>query len=300
MTFALPLLGKSCLVTGATSGHGLAVARGLAMRGADLWLLVRNPEKGARVAEALALEAPGRRRPELLIADLASRESVGRAAEAFLESGRPLHLLVNNAGMVSLRRQETEEGLELVFAVNYLALFGLTLRLLPRLLATGSPEDPARIVNVSSDMHRMATLRPGDLQSRRGYTWYGSYALSKLAILHFTRELATRLGEPAPVGEARVTVNAVDPGPVRSGIADAAPRPIARATALMMQWFFPSADRAARTALLVAAAPEVASITGGYFRFGRLRQPSLGDDPSLGARLWEESVALTGVDLTAL
>lgn len=299
MSTALPLTGKTCLVTGATSGHGLAVARALARRGAHLVLLARDAGKAAGVAEALVLEAPGRRRPEVLLGDLASQASIARAVEAFLSSGRPLHLLVNNAGIVSLHRRETPDGLEQVFAVNYLALYQLTLGLLPRLLDSGTACEPARVVNVSSDMHRVARLHLDDLQSRRGYSWHGSYARSKLAIVLFTRELARRLGQPAPVGEARITVNAVDPGPVRSGIAESAPRWIARATAWMMRWFFPSADQAARTAVFVATAPEVASITGAYFRFGRLHRPGVGKDPELGERLWRESVALTGADFEA-
>lgn len=298
LTLHTPMQGKTCLVTGSTSGHGLGLARALARLGADLVLLGRDPEKSSRVADALSQEAPGRRRPAVLLADLSSQGEVARVAQAFAElrpHGR-LHLVVNNAGMVSLHRQETSDGLEKVFAVNYLAMFHLTLRLLPRLFAAGSPEAPARVINVASDMHRMARLSLDDLQLRRGYSWHRSYAQSKLAVLLFTRELARQLGEPFPLGRASVVVSAVDPGPVDSGIARSAPPYIARPTAWMMRWFFPSGDRAARTALWAATAPETACVTGRYFRFGRLAEPDLGRDPSLGQRLWQRSVDLTGVD----
>ncbi len=292
-----PMHGKTCLVTGATSGHGLAVARHLGRLGADLVLLARDADRGRQVADRIQGEAPGNRRPALLLADLAYQADVRRAASEWLEARprRPLHRLVNNAGLVSLRRQETKDGLERVFAVNYLAHYQLTALLLPRLLETGTPAHPARIVNVSSDMHRLYRLPLSDLQSTRRYSWHASYGRSKLALVYFTRELARRLGPPAPTGDGRITVNAVDPGPVRSGIASHSPAYIARPTAWMMRAVFPSAARAARTAIWVATAPEVTPITGGYFRFGRLQSPRVDTDPAVATGLWDRSAALIGV-----
>lgn len=292
-----PMRGRTCLITGATSGHGMAVARHLGRLGADLVLLARDADRGRRVADRIQGEAPGGRRPTLLLAELASQADVRRAATEWLEARprRPLHVLVNNAGLVSLRREETRDGLERVFAVNYLAHYQLTALLLERLQASGTPARPARIVNVSSDMHRLYRLPLSDLQSTRRYSWHASYGRSKLALVYFTRELARRLGPPAPTGGARVTVNAVDPGPVRSGIASHSPACIARPTAWMMRAVFPSAARAARTAIWIATAPEVAPITGGYFRFGRLHEPRVDTDPTVSPRLWDQSAALTGV-----
>src|SRR5262245_37133623 len=145
------LQGRVCLVTGATDGHGRAVARALARRGAEVGVHRRNPENCRRVQSEIAAENGGKR-PEILICDLASREAIDRAAAEFLSGGRPLHVLVNNAGLVSQARQENAEGIELTFAVDYLAMFQLTLRLLPRLIESA----PARIVNVSSDTYRVA------------------------------------------------------------------------------------------------------------------------------------------------
>lgn len=297
MNLHTSMTGRTCLVTGATSGHGLALARALARRGADLVLLARNQAKATRVADELQRESTTASRPEVLLADLASRVDVDRAATSFLDAhpARPLHLLVNNAGLVNLRREETVDGVERVLAVNYLALAQLTRRLLPRLRITGTPEDPARIVNVSSDMHRMVRLDLADLELRRRYSWWRSYAQSKLAIVYFTRELARRLGQPAPTGDATVTVNAVDPGPVRSGIASSSPAFIARPTDWMMRWFFPSADRAARTALWLATAPEVAPLTGHYARFGRLQRPLVSRDPHVATALWDRTSQMLGM-----
>jgi NAD(P)-dependent dehydrogenase (short-subunit alcohol dehydrogenase family) len=277
--------GRVCLVTGATSGHGLAVARGLCLRGADVILLGRSPERCRATREQLARETG--RRPDVLLCDLARREEIDRAAEEFLRSGRPLHVLVNNAGLVNRRRIETPDGREMVFAVNYLAQFQLTLRLLRRLQASA----PARVVNVSSDTHRVVALRLHDLEHRHSYSLMGSYGRSKLAIAHFTLELARRMAGSG------VTVNAVDPGPVASRIGMNNPGLAADVLALVMRLFFPSADRAARTALQLASDPELHDMTGRYFKFGEERPPRLDTrDPDLGARLWELSERLVQLD----
>lgn len=279
------MVGRVCLVTGASDGHGRAVARALARRGADMVLLGRSSEKCGRVQAEIAAESG--KRPEILLCDLASREQVDRAAAELLAGGRPLHVLVNNAGLVSQSRQETQDGVELTFAVNYLAIFQLTLRLLPRLLESA----PARIVNVSSDTYRIASLDFDDLQTRRGYSFLRAYGRSKLAIVHFTLELARRL-------EGRgVTVNAVDPGPVASNIGANNPGLAYRLAAPVIRRLFPSADRAARTALMLAADPALEGRTGGYYRSGKRRERPLEPDAATGERLWRVSAELSGADL---
>jgi len=279
--------GRSCLVTGATSGHGRAVARALAERGADVILLGRSPGKCRAVQEEIA-DATGKP-PAILLCDLASRREVDRAARELLDSGRPLHVLVNNAGLVNLRREETVDGLEATFAVNYLAHFQLTLRLLPRLRDCA----PARIVNVSSDTHRIARLDLDDLGLQRGYGWLRAYARSKLALVHFTVELARRLGEQ---GDG-VTANAVDPGPVASGIASNNAGIAYGLISPLIRGLFPGPERAARTAVELATSPGLEGRSGGYWKFGRERRPRLDRrTPDLGRRLWQESARLCGVE----
>jgi len=278
--------GRVCLVSGASDGHGRAVAEALAEAGAELILLGRNPSKCEKVREEIAT-ATGRK-PDLLVCDLSKRKDVDRAADDFLASGRPLHLLVNNAGLVHLHRQVNDEGLEETFAVNYLSMFQLTLRLLERLQASA----PARIVNISSDTYKIAKLSLDDLQLERGYSVAQAYARSKLAIVYFTRELAER------IGGSGVSVNAVDPGPVASNIGANNPGILYTLARPMIRYLFPSAARAARTCLLVATDPALAASTGGYWRSGRLRErPLEKPDTELAAGLWRESVRLTGVDL---
>lgn len=287
------MAGRVCLVTGATDGHGRAVAGQLARRGAELVMLGRNPEKCRRVqaeigAELAAAGSPGKS-PDILICDLSSRAEVERAASEYLASGRPLHVLVNNAGLVNLHRQESADGHELTFAVNHLALFQLTLRLLPRLQESA----PARIVNVSSDSYRVGKLDLDDLALEK-YSVSNSYARSKLAILYFTLELAKRLEAR---GDSRVTVNAVDPGPVASNIGANNPGLLYALAKPMIKYLFPSADRAARTAMLLSTDPGIDGKTGGYYRSMKHRQKPLDFDPALSERLWRISAELTGADL---
>ncbi len=280
------MTGRVCLVTGATDGHGRAVAEALAGAGADLVILGRNPQK-CEAAQREIAEATGRT-PDILLCNLANRTDIDRAADEYLASGRPLHLLVNNAGLVNLHRQLNAEGLEQTFAVNYLSMFQLTLRLLDRLRASA----PARVVNVCSDTYRIAKLDLDDLQLERSYSVSQAYARSKLAILYFSLELARRIEGTG------VTVNAVDPGPVASNIGANNPSFLYTLARPMIRYLFPSAARAARSCLLIATDPALATSTGGYWRSRKRRErPLEKPDPELAAGLWRESVRLTRVDL---
>lgn len=276
--------GLVCLVTGATDGHGRAMARQLAARGAEVVIHGRSREKCEAVQSEIA--ATGAKRPEILLCDLSSRAEVDRAASEFLASGRPLHRLVNNAGLVTLDRQESVDGHELVFAVNYLAMYQLTLRLLPRLRESA----PARIVNISSDSYKIAKLDLDDL-ALEPYSMSNAYARSKLAIVYFTIELAKRIE-----GQG-VAVNAVDPGPVASNIGANNPGLLYSLAKPMIKYLFPSADRAARTAMMVATEPSLATATGGYYRSRKHRPNPIEFDAALSERLWGISAELTGVDL---
>jgi NAD(P)-dependent dehydrogenase (short-subunit alcohol dehydrogenase family) len=287
MSEPVSMEGRTCLVTGATDGHGRAVANALALRGADLVILGRNPDKCRNVQREIA-ETTGGKAPDILLCDLANRSDVDRAADELLASGRSLHVLVNNAGLVNLDRRVNAEDLEMTFAVNYLSMFQLTLRLFERLRESA----PARVVNISSDTYRIATLPLDDLQLTRDYSVTKAYSRSKLAILHFTLELARR------TAGSGVSVNAVDPGPVASNIAANNPGKLYSLARPMIRYLFPSPARAARTCLRVATEPALETASGGYYRSLKLREKPLKQpDPGLAAGLWEASTRLTGVDL---
>jgi retinol dehydrogenase-14 len=282
---AYDMTGRTCLVTGATDGHGRAVAEALARAGADVILLGRNPRKCEAAQHEIA--AATGRKPDVLLCDLMIRQDVDRAAGEVLDSGCPLHLLVNNAGLVNLHRRVNAEGLEQTFAVNYLAMFQLTLRLVERLREFA----PARIVNISSDTYKIAKLELDNLQLERGYSVSQAYARSKLAIVLFSLELARRLEGTG------ITVNAVDPGPVASNIAANNPGLLYTLAKPAIRHLFPSAARAARTCLLVATDPALETSSGGYWRSCKRREkPLKHPDPELSAGLWRESARLTGVD----
>ncbi len=279
---SVDLAGRVCLVTGATSGHGAGVALGLARRGADVVLHGRSEERCRAVQERI--ERATGRRPDYVLCDLSRRDEIRRLADAWLATERPLHVLVNNAGLVSRFRQTTADGTELTWAVNYQAQYLLTLLLLDRLRASR----PARVVNVSSDMHRFYRLDFDDLGVQRRYNFMKAYGRSKLAIVYFTLELARKLTTSG------VTVNALDPGPVASRIADRERGLVAQLASRLVAATFPAPERAAATALALASAPALTEVSGGYFRFCRRRNPSVraGD----AARLWHVTAADLGVE----
>ncbi len=281
--------GRVCLITGASSGIGEASAIGLARKGASLVLLCRNRGRGeAAIARIRARTGAGD--IELLIADLASQSQIRAAAAQFLDSGRKLHVLLNNAGLIIRQRTVTEDGIETTFAVNHLAYFLLTNRLLARLRESA----PARIVSVSSSLHKRGygdgRIAFGDLAGETAYSGYKAYGQSKLANILFTRELARRLDGTG------VTANALHPGVVATGFAGnnrSALWRIARAT---YRPFSLSPERGARTSVWLATDPALATVTGRYFHNCKQRQPApQARNDEDAARLWRISEQMTGL-----
>jgi NAD(P)-dependent dehydrogenase (short-subunit alcohol dehydrogenase family) len=198
------LTGRRALVTGVTSGLGRAVVEVLAGHGCSVVLAARNVEKLAAVHSDIAARVPGADlRP--LVVDLASLASVRRAADEMAAYG-PLHLLVNNAGVMATPYQRTDDGFELQMATNVLGPFALTGLLLPQLVTGGS----SRVVNVSSSAHRLARRPPvGDPRVQRGrYRRWQVYGQTKLANLLLTFELDRRAREAG----LPVTALAAHPG----------------------------------------------------------------------------------------
>jgi len=271
--------GRVCLVTGASGGLGLATVRALAAEGAHVILVCRDAARGARV-----LDEVGRDRAELVLADLGSLASIESAAAAVAARHRRLDVLVNNAGLVSVKRTLTADGFETTFGVNHLGPFALTNRLLP-LLRAGAP---SRIVNVSSNAHRGAQLDFDDLQAERRYSFWTAYCRSKLANILFTAELARRLTGTG------VTANAVHPGAVRTRLGDGNGRAL-DLLARGIKLFLLSPERGARTQVYLATAPGVAGVSGRYFVRCREASPSTAAcDAAAQRRLWDVSRTLTG------
>ena len=278
--------GKTVLVTGATNGIGQVSALALARMGAKLFITARDPARAEATRAEIARVAPGAS-VRVLLADLSRQAEIRRAAAEFLAIGEPLHVLLNNAGVVQLRRSETADGIETTFAVNHLVYFLLTNLLLERIRASA----PGRIVNVASDAHRMGgPLDFDDLGSARRYSAMGVYGRSKLANLLFTRELARRLAGSG------VTVNAVHPGAVRTGLGLNNDAPILKTLVRLVQPFFRSPERGARTSVWACTAPELEGVSGRYFSDCREKQPSAAaTDDAAARRLWDASAKLVGL-----
>ena len=275
--------GKTCMITGATSGIGRASAIELARMGAQLILVCRNRERGEELVGELARGADSK--AELMIADLESQAQIRKLAADFLATGKPLHVLINNAGVFNLKRQLTGDGIEEVFAVNHLAYFMLTMLLLDRIKESA----PARIINIASDLHKRATLKFDDLGGERSYGGMSSYGQSKLANILFTYELARRL---AGTG---VTVNCVHPGAVATNLAK---NNGALATVVwkLIGTFMKSPDDGARTQVYLASSPAVEGVTGKYFIDSKeARSSDASHDPAAARRLWEVSAQMTGL-----
>ncbi len=280
------LEGKICLITGATSGIGKETAFGLAKAGGTVVIVARNPDKGARVVQEIK-ESTGNPNIDLLIADLSKQADIRNLATQFRQKYAHLHVLVNDAGAVYMRRQETPDGIEMTFGVNHLAEFLLTNLLIDMLKASA----PSRIINVSSAAHLRARLDLTDLQGRKLFSGFRAYGASKLANLYFTYELARRLEGTG------VTVNALHPGFVRSNFGRNNPGGIiVRALSAIMGI---SVEKGARTSIYLATSPEVKSVTGRYFvKCKAVRSSHASYDQDIGRRLWEISEELTGLART--
>jgi NAD(P)-dependent dehydrogenase (short-subunit alcohol dehydrogenase family) len=276
--------GKTCMITGASSGIGRATALELARSGATLVLVCRDRTRGEATVAEIA-EQTANREVTLLLADLGVQREIRRLADEFLATDRPLHVLVNNAGIVNLQRTVTADGIETTFAVNHLGYFLLTNLLLERLCRSA----PARIVNVASDAHKFGALDFDDLGNQRRYRAMRVYGQSKLANILFTAELARRCAGSG------VTANSLHPGAVATGLGTNNGAWARRLIALLRP-FFRTPENGAATSVYLASSPAVEGVSGKYFANCREKRPSrAAQDAAAARRLWEVSARLTGV-----
>jgi len=284
MTSSERLKDRVCLVTGATAGIGLATARALARQGATLILVGRDPEKGSATVAEIQQET-GNPAVEFMLADLSVQDEVRGLADELQRRHDRLHVLINNAAGFFFRRRESADGIEMTFALDYLSPFLLTNLLLETLAASA----PARIVNVTSMMHKLARIDLDDLEAKNGYSAQRAYGQSKLALLLFTYELARRLEGTG------VTANAVHPGWVATkiGLGGGA---LARIVTPLMRIFALSPEEGAETSVYLASSPEVEGITGKYW-VDKEAVPSspASYDEALARRLWQIGAEMTGL-----
>lgn len=282
---AVSLKGKTAVITGATSGVGYEAARELAAHGADIVMVNRSAEKSARVAGEL--EQGFGVKVKTVIADLSLTREAHAAAESLLKECPKIDILVNNAGMHSTKRTLTSEGLETVFALNHLAAFILTARLINRMKETPG----ARIIQVNSQGHRFNGLDCGDLDwKKRHYTGLRGYGAAKTAQLLTVWEFADALKDSG------VTINAMHPGAVKSAIGEN--------NGPLYRWFkqtFLSGGLAdpsisGRAIYYLAASPELTGVSGQYFNLTHPEKPAPHAlDREAGRVIWNLSLELSGL-----
>jgi len=280
------LADKIVLITGGNTGIGKEAAVGLAGQGARVVITSRNEERGRAARDEIA-ERSGNGDVDVMRLDLASFGSIRSFAADVLDQFDHVDVLVNNAGLILLRRRETDDGFEETFGVNHLGHFLLTDLLLDRLRASS----PARVIVVSSNAHKGARrgLDFDDLQAERSYRWMDAYNKSKLANIHFTRELAGRLEGTG------VTVNALHPGFVRSDFGRGGDLGGVYGWGIkyLASPFAISAEKGARTTVYLASSPDVEGASGSYFYKCRPAVPSAAaQDDDDARRLWEASEQL--------
>jgi NAD(P)-dependent dehydrogenase (short-subunit alcohol dehydrogenase family) len=294
--------GKLAVITGATGGLGYETALALVRAGAEVLVTGRNAEKG-RVALRQINDQIKRAVPSAKVRfamlDLASLASIRAFAESLLENGRPVELLINNAGVMDLpTRRLTEDGFELQFGTNHLSHFALTALLLPLLRKAQAP----RVVNVSSLAHRGGKIDFANLQAERKYNSWAAYQQSKLANLLFTFELQRRSDA---YGWGLMT-NAAHPGFARTELIPNGPGTGGlKGTGMKVLGSFMSHSAAAGAlpTLFAATAPEAEP--NGYYGpngFYELKGPVApaevlpqAKDEAVARKLWEVSEQLTGV-----
>ncbi|TMV49494.1 SDR family oxidoreductase [Paenibacillus mesophilus] len=278
---------KTVLVTGANSGMGLAAATELARRGYRVVMACRSLERG-EAARRVAIRQSGAADIELMLCDLGSLRGVRQFAEQFLARHDALDVLINNAGVITIKRHTTSDNFEAMMGVNHLGHFLLTSLLLPAIQR--SPQ--GRIVVVSSGAHKAGRIHFEDPHLTRGFNAVKGYAQSKLANVLFVRELAERLRG----GGGTVTVNAVHPGAVATDFGVDRRTGFGRSVYRLLRPFFRTPAEGAATAVYLATANEVAGVTGQYFYDNKPAPVSaLAQDAVTAKRLWEWSEREVGL-----
>lgn len=269
------LKGRTALITGANTGIGRSMAAMLAARGAHVVLACRSEAKTRPVIDEIQ-RTTGNDHVEFLPLDLNDLAAVRDSAKQYLASKRGLDVLINNAGLAG-QRGITKDGFELAFGVNHLGHFLFTQLLLERVEKSA----PARIVNVSSASHYQAKGIDFDALrgSTRSLTGMAEYAVSKLANVLYTQELARRLNA------SKVSVYAVHPGVIASDVWRSVPWPVRSLMKLAMA----STDDGARNVLRCATASDLAAHSGRYYHEGNERSASRHATAELATELWQRS-----------
>lgn len=277
--------GKTCVITGATSGIGRAAAEALAEMGARIIMIARNQQLGEAMLTKLRDRFP-RAEHSIYYADLLRLAEIKQVAADIAAAEPRVDVLLNNAGAMFAWREITSDGFERTFALNHVAPFVLTLGLRERLFAAA----PARVINTAGALHHLAMLHLEDLRLEHRYDAFYAYAHAKLCCVLFTRELARRWAGK------RVTANCVHPGEVATRFGTQAGGLIPYAFALI-HLFGSSPETGARRLVRLASAREYAGTTGRYFYKEQLARPNpQAEDDENAERLWQATARLVEIE----
>ena len=272
-----PMQNKVCLVTGATSGIGYITALELAKMGAIVVVGGRDMEKAANTVIKIRSES-NNPYVDFLIADLSNFEEVRKFADEFKAQYQRLDVLVNNAGAIFKEFDTNPDRIEMTMALNFFSPYLLTGLLLDRLIENA----PSRIINVSSGMHQSATNNFNDFNNEATYSAIKMYSLSKLALMHFTYELASRLGGSG------VTVNAMHPGWVKSNFGSDFYKGFYGVVNTISSPFQATPEQGASTIIYMASFAEVEKVSGKYFVKKKVTQSSSASyNKKIATDLWE-------------
>ncbi|UOQ92659.1 SDR family oxidoreductase [Halobacillus shinanisalinarum] len=276
---------KVAIVTGANSGMGLATTIELAKYGSHVIMFCRNENRGAEALK-IAKEKSRSDNLSLILCDLGSLESIRKATKEFKKHHQALDLLINNAGVVSIKKRVTQDGFESQLGVNHLGHFLLTNLLLDNLKAA----DEARVIVVSSGAHKWGKIYFNDPHFIKNYNVIKGYGQSKLANILFARALANKLEG------TNITVNSLHPGAVATNLGVDRGTGFGKMIMKGLSSFFKTPLQGVETAIYLATSPEVKGISGEYY-YNKKKAPTSkrGLDLDLAEKLWrwsEEQVHL--------
>ncbi|XP_026563227.1 zinc finger BED domain-containing protein 1 [Pseudonaja textilis] len=282
--------GKVAIVTGGIKGIGYHTAKNLARLGMHV-IIAGNDEKIGQRSVMKIKEEILNAKVEFLYCDLASMKSIHQFVKEFKAKNFPLHVLINNAGVMLVPEKKTEDGFEEHIGINYLGHFLLTNLLLDILKQSGTHSHNARIVNLSSATHYVGELHLPDLQSSCSYSPHGAYAQSKLALVLFSYQLQHLL----TLEGSHVTVNVVDPGVVNTGLYQHVGWAV-KMVKWIATWLLKTPEEGASTSTYAAVSPELEGVGGCYlYNEQRTKSADVTYDVELQKRLWTESCRLVGI-----
>lgn len=299
--------GKFAVVTGGNGGLGLETARVLASKGSNVVIACRSLKNGEEAVAKLLAENPEAKVSAMQL-DLGSFSSIRQFASDYKASGKPLHLLINNAGVMACPRTLTSEGLEMQFGTNYVGHFLLTTLLLDVIKASGTAAVPARIINLSSIAQFYFSpaigMRLDDLNGEQTYDAWERYGSSKLATILFTKQLHTLLSQenapvvtvsvhPGVISETNLTRH-MDLASTLNILSKIAPRGLGTMYSFMVA-DSKTIKQGAATTLYAALAPEIVKHSGAHFadcHEDTIHVHPTANDAKLAQDLWTASESI--------